>query len=149
MIIILPTRREKVKIFRLRTGHNHLNHHLHAQFGIGQTDECPCSMGQQTEDHTLQACPTYAAARDNTWPSPRSLENNLYGFTGGSSGNGCIYPRDWVGHLNRDERRRRRSPDLSVPPSKQHTSLIAVTGQVFELLFFVLIDNYRKINILL
>ena len=28
-------------------------------------------------------------------------------LTAGSSGNGCIHPRDWVGHLNRDERRRR------------------------------------------
>ena len=28
-------------------------------------------------------------------------------FTGGSSGNGCIHPRYWVGHLSRDERRRR------------------------------------------
>ena len=31
-------------------------------------------------------------------------------FTGGFLGNGCIHPRDWVGHLNRDERWRRRSP---------------------------------------
>ena len=28
-------------------------------------------------------------------------------LTGGSLGNGCIHPRDWIGHLNRDERRRR------------------------------------------
>ena len=43
----------QVNIFRLRTGHNRLNHGLHTEFGIGQTGECPCNMGQQTADHIL------------------------------------------------------------------------------------------------
>ena len=29
-------------------------------------------------------------------------------LSGGSLGNGYIHPRDWVGHLNWDEQRRRR-----------------------------------------
>ena len=59
-----------------------------------------------TADHMLQTCPMYAAARDNIWPSPTSFGEETLRFTGGSSFNGCIHPRDWVGHLNRDERRR-------------------------------------------
>ena len=40
-------------------------------------------MGQQTADHILQTCPTYAAAaRDNIWPSPTRLEKKLYGSLG-------------------------------------------------------------------
>ena len=63
------TREEQFKIFLLRTGHNRLNHHhLHTTFSIVQTGECPCNMGQQTADHVLPTCPTYAAARD-IWPS--------------------------------------------------------------------------------
>ena len=73
---------EAAQIFRLRTGHNRLNHHLHTKFGIGQTGEHPCNMGQQTADHILQTCPTYAAARDNVWPPPTSLEKKLYGSLG-------------------------------------------------------------------
>ena len=33
-------------------------------------------------DHMLQTCPTYAAAQDNGWPSPTSLEKKLYGSLG-------------------------------------------------------------------
>ena len=33
-------------------------------------------------------------------------------FTGRSLGNGCIHPRDWVGHLNRDERRQWRRREI-------------------------------------
>ena len=41
----------------------------------------PYNMGQQTADHMLQTCPTYAASRD-IWPSPTSLEKKLYGSLG-------------------------------------------------------------------
>ena len=78
----LLTGGEQVKLFRLSTSHNHLNRHLHTKFGIGQTGECPCNMGQQTADHILQTCPTYAAAQDNIWPSPTNLEKNINGSLG-------------------------------------------------------------------
>ena len=61
-------------------------------------------MGPQSADHIPQVFPRYAAARDNIWPPPTSLEKKLYGSTG-IFGQQLHYPRDWVGHLSRDERR--------------------------------------------
>lgn len=59
----LLRRGEQVKIFRLRIGHNCLQHHLFTKFGIRQSNECPCVEGPVTSDHILQSCPTYAAMR--------------------------------------------------------------------------------------
>ena len=75
----LLRRGEQVKIFRLRTGHNRLRHHLYTKFGIGQSNECPCAEGPMTSEHILQSCPMYTAVRNNTWPSPTLLEKKLYG----------------------------------------------------------------------
>ena len=36
------SRKEQVIIFRLRTGHNRLRHHLYSKMRIGPTDLCPC-----------------------------------------------------------------------------------------------------------
>ena len=41
------------------------------------------------------------------------LEEETLRLTGWSSGNDCIHPRDWVGNLNREERRRRRNHQCS------------------------------------
>ena len=75
----LLRRGDQVKIFRLRTGHNRLRHHLYSKFGIGQSDECPCAQGPMTAEHILQSCPSYTAVRSNVWPSPTALETKLYG----------------------------------------------------------------------
>ena len=103
----LLTRGEQVKMVRLRTGHNRLNHHLHTKSGTGQTGECPCNMGQQAADHTLQTCPTYAAARDNMWPSPTSLEKKLYGSQGDLWAT-AAFIRERLGWTSEPGRRRRR-----------------------------------------
>ena len=75
----LLRRKEQVTVFRLRTGHNRLRHHMHTKLGIGETGECPCGQGQMTADHILQCCPTYAAARSEVWPTPTALEAKLSG----------------------------------------------------------------------
>ena len=72
-------RRKDIKRKNWPQSVNRLNHHLQTNFGIGQTGECPCNMGQQTADHILQTCSTYAAARDNIWPSTTSLEKKRHG----------------------------------------------------------------------
>ena len=72
-------RREQVKIFRLRTGHNRLLHHMHTKFGIGQSGECPCGEGPMTTDHILQECMVHAASRRKYWPTPTAVEAKLYG----------------------------------------------------------------------
>ena len=41
----LLRRREQVTVFRLRTGHSRLRHHLHTKLGIGPNVECPCNTG--------------------------------------------------------------------------------------------------------
>ena len=75
-------RREQVQIFRMRTGHNRLRHHMHTKLGVGQSGECPCSQGQMTAEHILQNCPTHAASRNKYWPTPTALEAKLYGTLG-------------------------------------------------------------------
>lgn len=72
-------REEQVKIFRLRTGHNRLNYHLHTKLGIGQSGECPCNQGPMTTHHVLQSCPQHAATRREVWPIPATMDTKLYG----------------------------------------------------------------------
>ena len=72
-------RHEQVIIFRLRTNHNRLKHHLHKTFRIGNTDQCPCGDGAQTAQHVLQSCRFYKDLREKTWPSPTLETQKLYG----------------------------------------------------------------------
>ena len=81
-------------------------------------------MGQQTADHILQTCPTYAAARDNIYLAiTHKLGEELLRFTEGSSDNGWFLPRDWVGHLNQDDDEEEeyalRSQRVSLKATKQ------------------------------
>ena len=71
----LLTRGEQVTLFRLRTGHNRLNYHLH----IGHTEQCPCGTGGQTTEHLLQFCPTYEPLRKGIWPDHTPVARKLYG----------------------------------------------------------------------
>ena len=75
---LLP-RREQVVIFRLRTGHNRLNHHLFTKFRIGQSEQCPCGTGSQTTEHLLQSCPLHEALRKRIWPDHKAMTQKLYG----------------------------------------------------------------------
>ena len=78
----LLTRSEQVAIFRLRTGHNRLNHHLFHKFRIGQSDQCPCQTGSMTTEHLLQDCPLYEALRRQTWTEETPLRRKLFGALG-------------------------------------------------------------------
>lgn len=75
----LLTRREQVCVFRLRTGHNRLNHHMYNQLHIGQTEQCPCRTSSQTTEHLLQSCPLHEALRKRIWPNPTTAAQKLYG----------------------------------------------------------------------
>ncbi|KAL8604431.1 hypothetical protein ACOMHN_042260 [Nucella lapillus] len=75
----LLTRREQVTIFRLRTGHNCLKHHLYTKLCIGNTEQCPCGTDSQTTEHLLQSCPLHQALREKTWPDPIPAARKLYG----------------------------------------------------------------------
>ena len=50
------TRAEQVTIFRLRTGHNRLNKHLHRKLHVVPSPICPCACGEVEQDtvHVLQ-----------------------------------------------------------------------------------------------
>ncbi|PVD26822.1 hypothetical protein C0Q70_11969 [Pomacea canaliculata] len=75
----LLTRAEQVIIFRLRTGHNRLNHHLYTKLRIGQTDQCPCQTGSQTTAHLLQECPMHEELRHRIWTDETPVSRKLHG----------------------------------------------------------------------
>lgn len=75
----LLSRSEQVLIFRLRTGHNRMNHHLYTKFKIGQTDQCPCQTGSMTTEHLLQSCPLHDGLRHQIWAEETTVQRKLYG----------------------------------------------------------------------
>lgn len=77
--IHLLERKGQVIVFRLRTGHNRLFHHMYKTFRIGHSGECPCGEGEMTAAHVLQTCPAFAVERERCWPRPTTLEKKLYG----------------------------------------------------------------------
>ena len=72
------TRREQVTVFRLRTGHNLLSHHLYSKLRNGHTVQCPCGTGSQTTEHLLQSCPLYEILRQGIWPDHTPVARKLY-----------------------------------------------------------------------
>ena len=70
--------REQVIIFRLRTDHNRLAHHLYKTFRIGNSGECPCGEGQMNATHVLQNCPKFSAERQRYWPTTKTVQEKLY-----------------------------------------------------------------------
>ncbi|GFR92486.1 RNA-directed DNA polymerase from mobile element jockey [Elysia marginata] len=73
------SRAERVTIFRLRTGHNRLKHHLFSRFRIGVGPKCPCSANRQDAQKVLQDCPLLDDARLKHWPEPREMNQKPYG----------------------------------------------------------------------
>ena len=73
------TRPQQVTIFRLRTGHNRLNHHMHRRFRLAPSPSCPCGQAEQTTEHILQDCPELQDLRKEIWPQQSSLQDKLYG----------------------------------------------------------------------
>ena len=73
----LLTRREQVTVYKLRTGHDRLNHHLYSKLRIGHTEQCPCGTGSQTTDHLLQSCPLLL--RKGIWPDHTPVARKLNG----------------------------------------------------------------------
>ena len=75
------TRAEQVCIFRLRTGQNRLNKHMHCRFKLVDSLKCSCGAAEQTAEHILQECPNYRELRKEIWPTPTSFDDKLYGPT--------------------------------------------------------------------
>ena len=75
------SRPEQVCIFRLRTGHNRLNKHMHSRFRLVESPGCPCGAAEQTEEHILQHCPTYGNLRKKFWPTDTTVEEKIFGTT--------------------------------------------------------------------
>ncbi|GFS07811.1 RNA-directed DNA polymerase from mobile element jockey [Elysia marginata] len=74
-----PSKAEKVTIFRLRTWHNRLKHHLFSRFKIGDGPNCPCVANRQDAQHVFQDCPLLDDARLKYWPEPREMNQKFYG----------------------------------------------------------------------
>ena len=73
------SRQEQVVIFRLRTGHNRMNHHLHRHFHVVPSPLCCCGEAEQTTEHVLQVCRSLQEPREEVWPTPAGLHDKLYG----------------------------------------------------------------------
>ena len=73
------SRVDQVLIFRLRTGHNRLNHHMYTKFKIGPSEICPCQTSSMTTEHLLQECPLYNTLRIRVWPQSETLDKKLFG----------------------------------------------------------------------
>ena len=78
----LLTRPEQVSIFRLRTGHNALNKHLHSKLKVVPSPMCPCGEAEQDTHHILQECRNFQRQRRKMWPEPTPIEDKLYGTVG-------------------------------------------------------------------
>ena len=76
------SRQQQVIIFRLRTGHNRLNHHMSRKFRLAPSPLCPCGLAEQTAEHILQDCPRLRELRDEIWPGPTGLWEKLHGCVG-------------------------------------------------------------------
>ena len=73
------TRTEQVIIFRLRTGHNRLDKHLHTKLKAVPSPMCPFGQSEQDTTHILQECRDLEALRKQVWPEPVPQEQNLHG----------------------------------------------------------------------
>ncbi|KAK3766526.1 hypothetical protein RRG08_056456 [Elysia crispata] len=72
-------RRGQTTIFRLRTGHNRLRHHMNRVFKVGETNLCSCGEAAETAEHVLQNCQTYDALRQSIWNEAVDMTTKLYG----------------------------------------------------------------------
>ncbi|BFZ12914.1 hypothetical protein BsWGS_15953 [Bradybaena similaris] len=69
-------RKEQIIIFRLRTGHNRLNKHMH-RLQLNVSPMCGSGQDEQTAEHVLQVCPLYD--HQTFWPSGLALHSKIYG----------------------------------------------------------------------
>ena len=72
-------RKTQVIIFRLRTGHNRLNQHMHRKFKLVPSPLCECGEEEQSTEHVLQRCKLLENIRKETWTVDTSLSTKLYG----------------------------------------------------------------------
>ena len=70
----LLNREGQVIIFRLRTGHNRLHHHMFTKFKIGTSALCECRHSPQKTEHVLQECSLFRTQRERHWPDPTGLD---------------------------------------------------------------------------
>ncbi|KAK7097237.1 hypothetical protein V1264_004247 [Littorina saxatilis] len=68
-----------VTIFRLRTGHNRLNKHLHSKLKVVPSPMCPCGEAEQDTHHIPQDCGNFQLLRRKMWPEPIRIQDKLYG----------------------------------------------------------------------
>ena len=70
---------EQTTIFRLRTGHNRLNQHLHRVLKVVPSPMRPCGEAEQNTEHFLQTCKLHQAQREKIWDKPTPITEKLYG----------------------------------------------------------------------
>ncbi|RUS76474.1 hypothetical protein EGW08_015758 [Elysia chlorotica] len=73
------SRRGQTTIFRLRTGHNRLKHHIYKIFKVGETDLCLCGQAAEIAQNVLQDCRIYSDVRQSIWRERIDMHTKLYG----------------------------------------------------------------------
>ncbi|KAK7105359.1 hypothetical protein V1264_016752 [Littorina saxatilis] len=73
------SRPEQVVIFRLRTGHNRMQQHLHKKLRAVPSPMCPCGDAEQDAAHILQDCRNLQPLRREIWTRPVPLHEKLHG----------------------------------------------------------------------
>ena len=98
-------RQEQVLIFRLRTKHNRLRHHLFHKFRIGETDQCPCGTGSQTTEHILQTCPLLDTRTRKVLAGTHSRDPKALRRPVGPAVYGLLYLWCWSCHLTNEKKK--------------------------------------------
>ena len=109
-------------MFKLRTCHKRLNHHLSSKLHIAHTEQRPCSTGSQKTEHRLQSCPLCKLLRKGIWPdhtpvahSPQALQQPQ-GLTMYCS----LHQGDWSFHLTHEKK---KEEELGSPPPLESKEL--------------------------
>ena len=71
-------RARQVILFRLRTGHNRMNKHLH-RLKLVPSPTCACGQTAQTAEHILQDCHLMNQLRKEHWPTETDINTKLFG----------------------------------------------------------------------
>ena len=79
ILITIEQKENESLIFRLRSTHNRLRHHMYTKFRIGESPKCSCGTEDQTTRHILWSCSLLNDLRKQFWLQSTTEAQKLYG----------------------------------------------------------------------